>query len=513
MMKKKILPLALIAAVAGWGLFPPSGQAAPVVGNRPHRADGTLITAPPATPKRQPRPLPSVEAVQTTGRRPSNVQPITSAGKTPATPSKPSIVQPTQPSGKTPSSPPALKKAPPKFPPPQKTPGRASKPSVVQPTQQANKTVTSSGGTTLSAEPAATASKPAAAAPKPSSATTKAAAKPAAAATTPKPAASKPAATTTAPKPAPKPATAAPKPAAKPATTASKPVTVKPAAAATTPKPAASKPAAATAAPKPAAAKPTVPTTTPNPAPAKTTAAPKHPVQWEKKRTASKDNRSAATAKAKPAAKLKDVYKQGDHAWMVLKAQSYLEELGYHPGAQNGDFTKGTRKALKKFQKKERDEGIRRDGKLDMETFQLLKRRAAEKKYGTEYMSADSKSILRTAARYKGTRYVFGGTSPKGFDCSGYVQYVFAQHGIRLSRTADTQAKEGVFVSRSKLRPGDLVFFTTYAPGASHNGIYAGNGKFWNATSHGVMLSDMNDSYWSSRYYTGRRILSGKGKK
>ena len=136
---------------------------------------------------------------------------------------------------------------------------------------------------------------------------------------------------------------------------------------------------------------------------------------------------------------------------------------------------------------------------------------SAEKKYGKAYGSADSRAILATAARYRGTRYVFGGTSPSGFDCSGYVQYVFARHGIQLTRTADTQAKEGVFVSRAKLQPGDLVFFSTYAKGASHDGIYAGNGKFWNATSHGVMLSDMNDSYWSPRYYTARRIL-GKHK-
>ncbi len=286
MWKKTLLPLALAVTVAGWGLAPAEGEAAPVVGNRPHRADGILITAPPAVPR----------------------------------PAPPSIVQPTVP-----------KPAPP--------------PSIVQPTV-----------------------------------------------------------------------------------------------------------------PKPA---------------------------------------------------LKEVYEQGDHAWLVLMAQTCLEDLGFRPGTRNGDFTRDTRKALKKFQKKERAEGLRQDGRLDMETYQLLKRRAAERKYGSELVSADSKSILATAARYQGTRYVFGGTTPKGFDCSGYVQYVFAQQGIRLTRTADTQAREGTFVPRSKLQPGDLVFFTTYAPGASHNGIYAGNGKFWNATSHGVMLSDLNDPYWNSRYYTGRHVLTG----
>ena len=64
---------------------------------------------------------------------------------------------------------------------------------------------------------------------------------------------------------------------------------------------------------------------------------------------------------------------------------------------------------------------------------------------------------------------------------------------------------------KDTLKPGDLVFFTTYEPGASHVGIYAGNNKFWNATSsRGVMLSDLTDSYWGPRYYTARRILTGR---
>ena len=65
-------------------------------------------------------------------------------------------------------------------------------------------------------------------------------------------------------------------------------------------------------------------------------------------------------------------------------------------------------------------------------------------------------------------------------------------------------------VSRKNLKPGDLVFFTTYEPGASHVGIYAGNNLFWNATSsRGIMLSNLTDSYWGPRYYTARRILTG----
>ena len=201
----------------------------------------------------------------------------------------------------------------------------------------------------------------------------------------------------------------------------------------------------------------------------------------------------------------KSVYQVGDKGWKVKQAQQYLLKLGFEPGVADGQFTKSTRKALRKFQKKY---NLKETGNLDNTTYQELKWQAEAKEYGG---NAASTKILKTAAQYKGVPYVFGGTTPRGFDCSGYVQYVFARHGVRLTRTADTQAREGKFVSRKSLKPGDLVFFTTYEPGASHAGIYAGKNKFWNATSsRGIMLSDLNDSYWGPRYYTARRILAEK---
>ncbi|MBR1590813.1 MAG: C40 family peptidase [Acidaminococcaceae bacterium] len=201
----------------------------------------------------------------------------------------------------------------------------------------------------------------------------------------------------------------------------------------------------------------------------------------------------------------KSVYKVGDKGWKVKQAQQYLQKLGYDPGGTDGQFTKAMRKALRKFQKKY---NLKESGNLDNTTYQELKWQAEAKEYGGNVAST---KILKTAAQYKGVPYVFGGTTPRGFDCSGYVQYVFAKHGVRLTRTADTQALEGKYVSRKALRPGDLVFFTTYEPGASHVGIYAGNNRFWNATSsRGIMLSDLTDSYWGPRYYTARRILTEK---
>ncbi len=336
--------------------------------------------------------------------------------------------------------------------------------------------------------------------PKPATPPTQAAPK----AETPKPTTPKPATppTQAAPKAeTPKPAT--PKPATPPAQAAPKAETPKPA----TPKPATPPTQAAPKGetPKPATPKPATPKPTVKPATAKLPTKP--PGLETKKPDSVKPAAPAKTTKAKKPAKpeqVKAVYKVGDKGWKVKQAQLYLQKLGFDPGETSGQFTKATRKALRKFQKKYK---LKETGNLDNATYEELKWQAEAKEYGGNVAST---KILKTAAQYKGVPYVFGGTTPRGFDCSGYVQYVFAKHGIRLTRTADTQAREGKFVSRKNLKPGDLVFFTTYEPGASHVGIYAGNNLFWNATSsRGIMLSNLTDSYWGPRYYTARRILTG----
>lgn len=123
--------------------------------------------------------------------------------------------------------------------------------------------------------------------------------------------------------------------------------------------------------------------------------------------------------------------------------------------------------------------------------------------------SSKADKIVATAKKYIGVPYVWGGESPKGFDCSGYVQYVFKMHGISLNRTTETQYKHGSYVSKSNLKPGDLVFFqNTYRAGISHVGIYIGNGQFIHASSSkGVTISNLSSSYYTSHYYGARRIL------
>ena len=115
--------------------------------------------------------------------------------------------------------------------------------------------------------------------------------------------------------------------------------------------------------------------------------------------------------------------------------------------------------------------------------------------------------ITGTALRYLGVPYVWGGTSFGGVDCSGFVWAVFAKNGIYLPRTADAQYEEGRHVSSRDLRAGDLVFFQTYSLGASHVGIYLGNGKFVHASSSdGVRVDQLTEDYYSSRYLGARRL-------
>lgn len=125
-------------------------------------------------------------------------------------------------------------------------------------------------------------------------------------------------------------------------------------------------------------------------------------------------------------------------------------------------------------------------------------------------VSANGSSVVALAQQYLGVRYVYGGASPKGFDCSGFTMYVMKQFGYSLPHTATGQWKSGLGtkVSYAEMMPGDLVFFCdpsrSLGKACSHAGIYVGNGQFIHASSSksGVIYSDLTSGYYHN-YYVG----------
>ena len=117
--------------------------------------------------------------------------------------------------------------------------------------------------------------------------------------------------------------------------------------------------------------------------------------------------------------------------------------------------------------------------------------------------------ILSEAKKYLGTPYVYGGASPAGFDCSGFVYYVLKTLGLPSYRTPEDQYRQGTAVQKSDLQPGDIVYFYgTYADRISHTGIYAGNGQFIHSPNSRsvVSYSNLETGYWADHYYGARRM-------
>lgn len=124
----------------------------------------------------------------------------------------------------------------------------------------------------------------------------------------------------------------------------------------------------------------------------------------------------------------------------------------------------------------------------------------------TSFQPQAPERVVDMARRLMGVPYRWGGETPNGVDCSGFVEEVFRLCGHRLPRLADAQYAACVEVLSSDMQVGDLVFFTTYLPGPSHVGIYTGDGRFIHASSsRGVTVSALEDTYYAARYLGARR--------
>ena len=181
----------------------------------------------------------------------------------------------------------------------------------------------------------------------------------------------------------------------------------------------------------------------------------------------------------------------GMQSYEVQNLQKDLQYLGYFTQANTTTYFGGiTKNAVMAFQY---NNGLSVDGIVGPQTARMIK----------------AKKVVKSAKSYTGVPYVWGGSSPKGFDCSGFTSYIMSENGITIPRVSANQYYFGKWVNKDQLQPGDLVFFTTYKPGPSHVGIYLGNNQFVHASSGAgkITISLMDNPYYSQRYLGARRVI------
>jgi cell wall-associated NlpC family hydrolase len=194
----------------------------------------------------------------------------------------------------------------------------------------------------------------------------------------------------------------------------------------------------------------------------------------------------------------------------VRAVQTKLKMIGYYHDTIDGVYGSHTRSAVIAYQ---RAHYLSVDGIAGPKTLAKLFGTSSTAVGSTSVRTMSTNatfsrvnSIISNAEAYGGTPYRYGGTTPSGFDCSGFTSYVFAKNGITLPRTAAQQFAQG---SPTNLVPGALVFFSTTSSGISHVGIYIGNNEFISATSsHGVAIASLNNSYWGPRYRGARTFIN-----
>ena len=135
--------------------------------------------------------------------------------------------------------------------------------------------------------------------------------------------------------------------------------------------------------------------------------------------------------------------------------------------------------------------------------------RKKEEKAETTTTPGKGSTVVETAKKYIGYKYVYGASGPNSFDCSGFTSYIFKLHGVSLNRTAKGQYSNGTAVSRSNLQPGDLIMFGPSASKINHVGIYIGGGSIVHAAnpSRGVTIDTINSGYYNNNYVGARRVI------
>lgn len=228
--------------------------------------------------------------------------------------------------------------------------------------------------------------------------------------------------------------------------------------------------------------------------------------------SSSSSNNTSASSSSSSTINFSQTLRQGSRGSNVRTLQTALNNNGANAGSADGVFGPQTASAVRSFQ---RNAGISVDGIAGPQTYRALNggsggstsssgSTGSVSNSSSSSASASVEAIISTARGQIGASYVWGGTTPSGFDCSGFLNYAFHQNGVSMPRTVSQIHSAASKVSNPQR--GDIVFFNT-SGGPSHAGIFLGNGEFIHSgSSTGVTISKMNNSYWSNAYIGAGRL-------